>query len=148
MRYVLTLLMLLPTASFAQSVEDVLAEAAAECTAFDGGVMTVHDGAVNAVELTGDAAAETIIDRSAIECSTAASLWGGTGGSMISVLANGTRRDWLTLGWKVVQMDMDPVLLVAVHGIECNGTGSDPCYEAVAWGEAGFMSIRPAAAPN
>lgn len=131
-------------AAAAVSADDILAEAKADCASFGNGTLTVPPEAVTQVELTGEGAPETVIDWGKLRCSTAAGLWGGSGGSSLSVLAGGQRWDFLTNDWQVVQMG-GPVLLLWLHGSECNGAGAQRCIEALTWGGEGFLSVRPAA---
>ncbi|MBL8563661.1 MAG: hypothetical protein JNN06_15425 [Gemmobacter sp.] len=126
----------------ALTVDDILAEARADCAGFEKGEMVVMEGAVQELELTGAAPPEVLVDWSKFNCSTAASLWGGTGGQTMSLLTgDGLRQDWLVLGWQVVQFGQ-PVLLLQLHGAECGGTGSQPCVEALVWGGESFLSVR------
>lgn len=142
--YLFLLLAGLPlTPAQALTVDDIIAEARADCASFDKGEMVVMEGAVQEVELTGAAPAEVLVDWSKFNCSTAASLWGGTGGQTMSLLTNGLRQDWLVLGWQVAQFGQ-PVLLLQLHGAECGGTGSQPCVEALVWGGESFLSVRAA----
>jgi len=137
------LLLLLATAApaAAQTAEEVLAEAKADCASFDNGTFTAPAEAVTELELTGAPPAEILIDTGKFQCSSMADLWGGTGGSILTLLAGGQRSDHLALGWKVVDWDR-PVLLLSLHGGECGAAGSDPCIEALVWGGNGFLSIR------
>lgn len=128
----LALLVSYPHAVAAWTPDEVLAEARAFCAGFDNGTVTVGPDAVQSVELTGDSAPETIIDWSGIDCSTLASAWGGTGGTTLSVLADGQRFDHMALSWTVVDFD-GPVLLLAQHGVNCNATGADRCVQALVW---------------
>ncbi len=143
-RFLLSLALLaLPVAAHALTSEDILAEARADCAGFEAGSLTVMEGAVQEVELTGTGPAEVLVDWSKFNCSSAASLWGGTGGQTLSLLAGGIRQDWLVLGWQVAQFGQ-PVLLVQLHGSECGGSGSQPCVEALVWGGESFLSVRAA----
>jgi hypothetical protein len=123
------------------TAEDILVEAKADCASFDNGTVTMTADAVTPVDLTGDGQPESIVDWSKFTCSTMASAWGGTGGSMVSVLIGETRSDYMALGWKVVDFG-GPVLLLQVHGAECGGTGSDPCVDAEVWNGQTMMSVR------
>ena len=131
------------TPAQALTADDIIAEARADCASFDKGEMVVMEGAVQEVELTATAPAEVLVDWSKFNCSTAASLWGGTGGQTMSLLSEGLRQDWLVLGWQVAQFGQ-PVLLLQLHGTECGGTGSQPCVEALVWGGESFLSVRAA----
>jgi hypothetical protein len=123
---------LAPLAAQAVTVDDVIAEAGDFCAGFDNGTITVGPDVVQQVELTGDDTPETIIDYGGLDCSTMASPWGGTGGSILTVLIEGQRFDHLAYGWTVVDFD-GPVLLSSQHGVNCGGTGSDRCVQALVW---------------
>jgi hypothetical protein len=125
------------------TVDDLLAEAKADCASFENGVLTVPPEAVVQVELTGEGTPETLFDWGKLQCSTMASAWGGSGGSMLSVLAGGLRWDFLAHGWQVVDLG-GPVLLLAVHGSECGGSGAQRCVDAQVWGGESFLSVRAA----
>lgn len=141
MKRLALLLALLPGPGFALTVDDVLAEAKADCASFDKGVLTVDPSALHQIELTGDSTPETLVDWSGFDCSTMASPWGGTGGNLLTVLINGQRSDFMALGWTLVQLN-GPVLVLALHGSECNATGSQPCAEALVWGGESLLSVR------
>lgn len=125
-------LALAPLPAVAVTVDEVIAEAEAFCASFENGTVTVGPEVVQSVELTGDDTPETIIDYKGIACSTMASPWGGTGGTTLSVLIDGQRFDHLAYGWTVVDFD-GPVLLLSQHGVNCGGTGSDRCVQALVW---------------
>lgn len=141
MKRLAVLLALLPTPGLAVTVDDILAEATADCASFDKGVLTVNPSAVHQIELTGDSNPETLVDWAGFDCSTMASAWGGTGGNLLSVLINGQRSDFMALGWTVAQVN-GPVLVLALHGSECHATGSEPCAEALVWGGDSLLSVR------
>lgn len=125
-------LALVPLPAVAVTADDVIAEAEAFCAGFENGTITVGPDVIQSVELTGDGTPETIVDYKGISCSTMASAWGGTGGTTLSVLIDGQRFDHLAYGWAVVNFD-GPVLLLSQHGVNCGGTGSDRCVQALVW---------------
>jgi hypothetical protein len=125
-------LSLAPLPALAVTADEVLAEAAAFCAGFENGTITVGPDVVQPVDLTGDGTPETVIDYKGIACSTMASAWGGTGGTTLSILIEGQRFDHLAYGWTVVDFD-GPVLLLSQHGVNCGGTGSDRCVQALVW---------------
>ena len=89
---------LLPTLA-AADVETILADAAKACAEQDNGTFT-SEGAVKEVDLTGDGTADTVVDEALFQCSTAASLYGGTGGSMVPFPCQRVRDDrvWCRAG--------------------------------------------------
>lgn len=140
------LVALAPLPAPAATAEEVIAEARAFCAGFDNGTVTLGPDVIRPVELTGDDAPETIVDYSGIACSTMASPWGGTGGTMLSVLIGGQRFDHLAYGWTVVEFD-GPVLLLSQHGVNCGATGSDRCVQALVW-TAGKLTGPGESAPE
>lgn len=132
---------LLPTLAFAD-VDTILAEAAKLCSEQDNGVFA-SDGAVREIDLTGDAKPDTLVDEGLFTCTTAASLYGGSGGSMIHILANDTQSSHLVQGYETTTWAGSLIVLLAMHGSNCNATGVLPCFEALTWGENSFLSVRP-----
>jgi hypothetical protein len=132
----------LPTLATAD-VDTILAEAAKACAALDNGVLT-SDGAVKEIDLTGDGTPDTVVDEAVLQCSTSASLFnGGTGGSVVHFLANGTETSYLVKDWDTANWEGATLILLALHGGECGGAGVDPCFEALTWGANRFVSVRP-----
>ncbi|WP_309667159.1 hypothetical protein [Tabrizicola sp.] len=137
----LVLLLLVPVGAGAQSVDQILASAAADCAAYDNGVFEMLSP-VTEVDLTGDGITETVLDEGTFGCSTSATLYGGTGGSMIHVISGDRDRSWLARSWTVIDWDGTQVLLFYLHGSECFGAGVQPCVEALVWGGEDFVSVR------
>jgi len=133
-------LALLPAPALA-SVDTILAEAAAMCTEQDNGVFS-SEGAVRSLDLTGDGQPDTLVDQLLFTCSTAASLYGGSGGSMINVFVGEVQSDFLVQGYEILNWADRTILLLALHGTNCNGIGAAPCFEALVWNGDRFMSVR------
>jgi hypothetical protein len=145
MRHVMTAVFacLLPLAAHA-SPDTILAEAAKACAELDGGVFA-SEGAVRQIDLTGDGTDDTLVDEGLFTCSTGASLYGGSGGSVIHVFANGTESSFLVQGYETVRWADRLIVLLAVDGSSCNTISADPCFEALTWVEDRFVSVRPPA---
>ena len=80
---------LLPATAFADA-DAILAAAAKDCAEMDGGVFA-SEGAVRQIDMTGDGTDDTIVDEALFTCSTAASLYGGSGGSIVNVSSAAAR---------------------------------------------------------
>ncbi|MXU64125.1 hypothetical protein [Oceanomicrobium pacificus] len=144
-RIFMTLLAIALGATAAQAdghIADILGEAEAACTSFENGTFDAGD-AVTMVDLDGDGTEDTIVDESRFACSSAASLYCGTGGCMVHALVGGTEGKWLAKGWKVVEWGEDRILLFAIHGANCGGTNLRRCYEAVVWNGEAFSTVAP-----
>jgi hypothetical protein len=119
----------------------IVQKAKSECTGLDGGKFHSTEKTITLDDLTGDGRPEEIVDASQFSCSSAASLWGGSAGTYLWVIVNGKAYEFLAHRWRIVDMDGQKILLLAVHSSECGDT-IGPCYRAVVWGDEGFRTIR------
>jgi hypothetical protein len=121
---------------------DILAEAEAACAGFESGIFDPAD-AVTEIDLTGDGLPDTLIDESKFTCTTAASMYCGSGGCMLHAIVGDTETTWQSLGWKTLNWGPDTILLVGRDGGWCGGAGSQHCYEALNWSQGAFRSVMP-----
>lgn len=121
-------------------------DAAAEtCAAFENGTFSMDWGAVERVDLDGDLNRDWVLNEQAFACSTAVSLYCGTGGCMSHFLVMDRVGSLLNQGWDVVQVGRHTVLIADVHGSQCGGTNPTPCVTASVW-DAGSGAWRSAGA--
>ena len=118
----------------------IIQKAKNECASFDGGEFNATEGAITSYDFTGDGQPEEVVDASQFSCSSAASMWGGSGGTFLWVVVEGKAYEFLVHKWRVVDVDGQKVLLLAVHSSECSET-IGPCYRALVWGD-GFRTTR------
>ena len=119
---------------------EIVQKAKSQCSSFDGGNFNATERTITLHDLTGDGRPEEIVDASQFSCSTSASMWGGSGGTFLWVIVDGKAYEFLAHKWRVVDVDRDKILLLAVHSSECSDT-LGPCYRALVWGD-GFRTIR------
>lgn len=144
MRWLLALMVvLLPGAALAGPADAILAQAAADCAAFEDGSFTAGPDAVQEIDLTGDGLPEVVVDAGRFQCSSAASLYGGSGGTGLTVIVGDTAVAFLAEAWTVTGFAGRKVLLVWHNGVDCGGIGVDPCVEALIWNGERFMTVRP-----
>jgi len=124
------------------SVDEILETGRESCTFFDNGEFSLEEGAITEIDLDGDGAPDKVVMESRFECSTAASLYCGTGGCMTHLVVGDQVYSRLAKGWKSVEWAGDTIILLALHGSECGGTNLRRCYEAITWSEGGFKSVR------
>lgn len=124
---------------------DLLTKRAADCNHFEYGTMTVEAGAVQQIDLNGDGTLDAVLDEHHLRCSTAASLYCGTGGCGVSFLINNTLDSRLAKGWQVTEFSPLTVILIQKHGSDCGGTNVNPCVEALVWDDAlqALNSVAP-----
>jgi hypothetical protein len=122
------------------SAAEIVETAKIECARFEGGRFNATDQTITLHDFTGDGRPEEVVDASQFSCSTSASMWGGSGGTLLWVLVNGKKFEFLAHKWRVVDVDGQKVLLLAVHSSQCSDT-IGPCYRALVWSD-GFRTIR------
>ena len=118
--------------------------AAAECKAFENGAFDQGD-AVTEIELGsqfGNVTAE-LVDESKYACSSAASLYCGSGGCMLNLIVDGTVNAWQATGWQLIDWGPDRVLLIGRDGGWCGGAGAEVCYEALVWSNDRILTVGP-----
>lgn len=120
-----------------QQLQDKIAVAKEACADFNGGEFALEWGAIERVDLDGDLYADWVLNERAFACSTAASLYGGTGGSMSHFLVDNQLNSLLNKGWEAVSFGRQRVVLADVHGSQCGGINPTPCVTSSVWdGEA------------
>ncbi len=123
------------------ALRQVIEAAEADCQGYQDGKLILTRKAWPTVDLTGDGRPEMIVNAGEFRCSTAATLWCGTGGCPITVIVDGEAHMLFGRGWKVVDWSNLRVLLLEVHGSECGGTNLRKCVRAVVWSEGAFRSV-------
>jgi hypothetical protein len=109
-------------------------DAAAEaCAAFENGTFSMDWGAVERVDLDGDLNRDWVLNEQAFACSTAVSLYCGTGGCMSHFLVMDRVGSMLNQGWDLIHVGRHTVLIADVHGSQCGGTSPTPCVTASVW---------------
>lgn len=150
MRALVLTTLLLATPALAESgpEETILSEAAAACASFENGTFDAQD-AVTRVDLDGDGAEDTVIDESRFACSSAASLYCGSGGCMLHTIVGGAVDSVQATGWRLIAWDDEvPILLIGRDGGWCGGAGAQVCFEAVNWSMGQRMTVMPPAPEN
>ncbi len=131
--------MLLSAEQFTRSAL-IIQQAKNDCARFEKGKFSAAVDAIALHDLTGDGRPEEIVDASRFACSSATSMWGGSGGTVLWVVVEGEAYEFLAHKWRVVDVDGQNVLLLAVHSSECGDT-IGPCYRSLVWSN-GFRTPR------
>lgn len=123
----------------------LLEKHAKACDQFEFGTLTLKDGAVVQADLDGRGALDWVLDDFKLSCSTAASLFCGTGGCEVHFLIDGVIETQLSKGWTAVDFGPTRVVLSQVHGSECGGTNVNSCVAALVWDaeNAAFNTVSP-----
>ena len=130
----------LPMTALADSMPDLPAQlqekvnqAQQACSDFENGEFTLEWGAVARVDLDGDLRPDWVLNEASFACSSAVSLYCGTGGCMSHFLVGDVIASLLNQGWDVVDLGPNHVLLTDVHGSQCGGINPTPCVTASTW---------------
>lgn len=103
------------------------------CADFENGKFVLELGAVSRVDLDGDIQRDWVLDEAGFACSTAASLYCGTGGCTSHFLIGDRVFSLLNQGWDMANIGPFRVLLAGVHGSQCEGINPTPCVVASVW---------------
>ena len=133
----------LPGHAAADPVADILAAAAADCAGFEAGTFAPGDAVVE-VDLDGQDPIDRLVDSARFTCSSAASMYCGSGGCMLHAVIGTESWDFQAEGWRMTDWNGRPILLVARDGGWCGGAGAQACVEAVTWSGGQMMTVMPA----
>lgn len=114
-------------------LQEKIDQAEATCAEFDNGRFALEWGSIARVDLDGDGREDWVLNESKFACSTAASIYSGTGGTMSHFLVEGQVNSLLNRGWDVATIGGQRVLLADVHGSNCGGINPTPCMTASVW---------------
>lgn len=116
-----------------QPLVEAIETAKQACGDFENGTFTLDWGAVHRVDFDGDLDRDWVLDEGHLACSSAVSLYCGTGGCMSHFVIDGHSQAILNQGWEVVTLGPNRVVLTDVHGSECGGINLTPCVTASTW---------------
>lgn len=116
-----------------QPLQAEIDTARADCAAFENGELEVPWDATTRTDLTGDGTQDVVLDLGKLRCSSAASLYCGTGGCSVLFAVGDTVTRRLSKGWTVQRFGPFTVVLNQRHGSDCGGTNLRPCVEAMVW---------------
>ncbi|MBT3143139.1 hypothetical protein KL867_18915 [Ruegeria litorea] len=114
-------------------LQEKINQAQQACSDFENGEFALEWGAIVRVDLDGDLRTDWVLNEVFFACSSAASLYCGTGGCMSHFFVGDVISSILNQGWDVVDLGPNRVLLTDVHGSQCGGINPTPCFTASAW---------------
>ena len=113
---------------------------AQKACASEKGQFHVAEDATQQLDLNNDWEVDEIVDEGKFSCSTASSLYCGTGGCAVHILVNGKDYNYLAHSWKIVEFDKDKIIIMSVHWSECNY--KNPCLKAITWQDGRFRNLK------
>ena len=115
------------------ALQRIFDEAKNACAEVNNGEFALEWGSVQRIDLNGDLRSDWVLNDVGFACSSAASLYCGTGGSMSHFLIEDHVATLLNQGWEMATIGPSRVLVAEVHGSQCNGIGPTQCFVASVW---------------
>jgi hypothetical protein len=115
-------------------------QAAASCAANGGGEFDLDPHAITLDNDLGGGFTADTLSAAGFACSTAASLYCGTGGCDLYIAVDDKVHTFFAQGWQFVDHGTGRVLLLDLHGSRCGVSGSLPCVQALIWNDGGFLT--------
>lgn len=114
------------------------------CREIEGGRLELRQGALSIADLTGDGSADDwVLDQAYFDCSSAASLYCGSGGCGIFFAVNGISTATFAQGWALADEQGRRVIWLRIHGSGCGGTNLTACFQKMVWTGQGFATLPP-----
>lgn len=127
------------TAASASAQDIALPEEVA--TACESGVEVAAD-AVSEVKIAADGTEAVMLDTAGVRCAGEAALpFCGSGGCTLFATIGEKSWRWQADGWRVIDWDGMPVLLIRRDGGWCGGAGAQVCHEALTWSAGSFLTV-------
>ena len=84
---------------------EIVQKAKQDCNDFENGMFHSTEKAITLHDITGDGQPETFVDTAKFSCSTALTLWDGSGGTYLWVIIDDKAYEFLAHKWKVFDVD-------------------------------------------
>jgi len=124
-------------ANAAELAGSVITEARKICEGFENGQFDAGS-AVQQVDLDGDGKTDTVIDESKF---SGASMYCGSGGCMLHTIVGDKENTFQVEGWRMIDWDGRPILLLARDGGWCGGAGAQLCFQAIYWSMGDMLTM-------
>ena len=126
--------------AYASDTANHVIETARKACALEKGTFNALSEAVKNVDLNADGKSDEIIDEGKFSCSTASSLYCGTGGCMLHLIVGDKDYKLLSQAWLLAELGSAKVVINAVHWSECNY--KTPCLRGVVWRDEKFRNLK------
>jgi len=115
------------------ALQRIVDEAKQACAEVNNGEFALEWGSVQRIDLNGDLRSDWVLNDVGFACSSAVSLYCGTGGCMSHFLIEDIVATLLNQGWEMTTIGPSRVLVAEVHGSQCDGIGPTQCFVASVW---------------
>ena len=128
---------------YSKELVTIIEEAKTDCNDFKNGKLQIPSIAIKTVDLNKDGKLDEIFNFGAVECSSAVSLWSGSGGSWWALIVDGKITRFLARDLEVIYPFGDyPVVILSVHGSFCGRAGVVDCVTSTVWSHGDFQTLK------
>lgn len=131
-------------AALPAALQSRITKATATCAEFESGALTVAADAVTRPDLNRDGTPDWILADSGFACSSALSLFCGTGGCDHTVLVGDTPTQVFAKGIDIFAGEYETAMIAWVHGSLCGGDNTTQCALAMVWQDGVWNSVPTA----
>jgi hypothetical protein len=126
--------------AYASDTAKEIIETGRKACILEKGMFNVSDEAIKNVDLNADNKPDEIIDEGKFSCSTASSLYCGTGGCMLHLIVDDKDYKLLSQRWALAELGSARVVITAIHWSQCNY--KTPCLRSVVWRDGKFRNLK------
>jgi hypothetical protein len=126
--------------AYASDTANQVIETARKACALEKGTFNASSEAIKNVDLNADGKPDEIIDEGKFSCSTASSLYCGTGGCMLHLIVDNKDYKLLSQVWTLAELGAAKIVITAIHWSECNY--KTPCLKGVVWLDRKFRALK------
>ncbi len=125
----------------ADIADNVVGKAKRACELAPDTEFSVRPDAIIRMDVTGDGAAETLIDSCGFVCKGALSIYGGSAGCPLTIISGDKSWSYFKQAWTTKDWAGKRIIPLWLHGDACGGAGADPCALALVWNGRDFVSV-------
>jgi predicted nucleic acid binding AN1-type Zn finger protein len=126
--------------AYASDTANQIIETARKACTLEKGTFKASSEAVRNSDLNADGKLDEIIDEGKFSCSTASTLYCGTGGCMLHLIVGSKDYKFLSQTWVLAELGSAKVVITAIHWSECNY--KTPCLKSVVWRDGKFRNLK------
>lgn len=125
------------------SVLDIIKEHKDHCNETEDGELQVLVTAIERIDLTGNAAPDTVFHSDKLRCGASGSYFSGSGGGHVYLIVKDKVTRFVARNFAVSYAlgEGFPIIILAVHGSACDGYGATNCVLATVWGDDKFEVV-------
>jgi len=127
-----------------KSLVEKVSEASQLCSNDENRTLLIPRSAVQSYKLTGSDIESIVLFEGDFVCGEAQGYLSGSGGGSIYITVGESVYDFFARGFAVTYPwgIETPIILLALHGSSCGGSGATACVKALVWDNGKFQSVQ------